>query len=1113
MNRIFILLTLSLISFQEISATHTKGGWMYYEYLGPGISDPTKLRYRIGLNLYMVCNPNPGVIDNPINFSIFSGTAPFTWEQDVSVSINANNNTQNCIANACYPCMNLIPTICYKVINYETIVELTPSSRGYIISKQRCCRILGISNLAPPSDNIGATYTIRIPPPSASVPNANLNSSPKFVFNDTAIVCANAAFTLGFSANDPDSGDSLVYSFCEAYRGGDPSDPNPTTSTAPVYPTVPYQAPFSGAQPLGSGVTIDPVTGIISGIAPAAGEYVLTVCVSEYRNGVFFAESRKELHLKIADCFNVSSSLGPDFTTCGDLNLSFQNLLDNPTITSWLWDFGDPASGINNTSNLQNPSHSFSAPGTYTVKLVVNPGHPCSDSTLQVVSVFPGFFPGFRSNAPFCAGRPVSFTDTTRTNHGTVTGWFWDFGDPTTLADTSRLQNPSYTYNIPGTYTVKLVVGNTKGCRDSLVHDVVINANPIVNAFPIDTTYCARDSIRIRANGTGSFNWTPATFIQDAGTNNPLVFPNIPTTYYATLTDANGCRSVDSVRVTPLNDLANNIAANPAIICQEDTLLLTGSSNRTSNLRWQWSPSSSVQSPNSSSTRAWPNVSTTYTLTTTWGQHCVATKTINIPVTPLAIPEAGPDGSICAGQSSVTLNASGGDTYSWSPATGLNNTSIRNPVATPSVTTLYTVSVGVNGCSKRRTDTVRVTVRQKPPVSLTNDTLICIIDTLRLNANGTGNFVWSPNYMISNTTVPNPLVSPDAPTLYRVRLTDSFGCFSDDSVFVSVKPQVTLNAGPDTSICRTEGYMLRATGDALTYTWIPPTGLSDPNILNPIATPDVTTTYTLVGNIGKCEASSPVKVTVAPYPIANAGMPDTVCFGFSSQLHASGGSIYSWTPSTYLSDHQVAEPLVINPSRTTTYIVFVSDTLGCTKIFSDTVKVTVIPRLNVDAGPSDTTAVDGQPIQLHGSGALNYLWSPSTWLNNINIANPVSNPLDSITYYLTGTDEFGCLGTDSIHLRFFTMDSDMYVPTAFTPNGDGLNDLARPIMLGMKSLSYFRIYNRFGELVFETSQIDRGWDGIYKGKPQATATFVWMAEGVTFKGQIKKKKGYVVLIR
>ncbi|HSN61690.1 MAG TPA: T9SS type B sorting domain-containing protein, partial [Ferruginibacter sp.] len=135
------------------------------------------------------------------------------------------------------------------------------------------------------------------------------------------------------------------------------------------------------------------------------------------------------------------------------------------------------------------------------------------------------------------------------------------------------------------------------------------------------------------------------------------------------------------------------------------------------------------------------------------------------------------------------------------------------------------------------------------------------------------------------------------------------------------------------------------------------------------------------------------------------------------------------------------------------------------------------------------------------------------WLSNPVIANPVANPRDSIKYILTGRDANGCLGTDSINVTVFRIDPDMYVPTAFTPNGDGLNDVARPILIGMKSLTYFRVYNRFGELVFSTSKIEDGWNGIFKGKPQDMATFVWVAQGITYKNQVKNKKGYLVLIR
>ncbi|RYE22669.1 MAG: T9SS type B sorting domain-containing protein [Sphingobacteriales bacterium] len=1107
MKKILFALIL-MMSFSYGFATHTKGGWMYYEYLGPGIQDPTKLRYRVGLNFYMDCPSS--IIENTFFFSIFSGNRN-EFLEDVAVSMNSPTDIQNCVLNTCYPCISNIPTICYKLINYETIIELVPNPGGYVISKQRCCRVNNITNIVAPSNIWGATYSITIPGVNQTVTNSHINSSPEFAFNDTTIVCADNLFTMDFSATD-DDGDSLVYSFCSSYAGGTQADPVPFPSAAPPYTFVPYQLPFSGSSPLGMGVTLDPVTGIASGIAPPPGEYVITICVDEYRNGQRFAGSRKELHLQVAPCNPVKATLDPRFLTCGDLTISFFNQTDGPAIQNWKWIFGDPTTGANDTSFLQFPSHTFSYAGVYTIKLIVNEGLPCADSTIQRLSVYPGFFPGFESTGPYCTGQPVQFTDTTRTNYGVVDYWHWDFGDMATLADTSDLQNPTFIFTNPGSYTVRLISGNSLGCRDIKEQIINVLPSPLLNLLSQDTTYCALDSLQLTATGSGNFTWTPNSNILNANTATPTVFPTIKTKYFVAL-EMQGCISRDSVELTPLNDLTNSINALPATICEEDTLTLTGSSNKTSHLSWQWNPAASLATPALQTTLAFPLVSTPYTLVTRWGTHCVSTASVNIPVTPLAIPYAGPDSSFCVGQSAIPLLASGGNNYTWTPAAGLSNTNIPNPVASPLVTTTYVVAVGVNGCDKKRTDSILVTVRDKPIITTTNDTLICITDTLQLQVSGTGNAAWTPNFMISNTASASPLVSPDVPTQYHVRLTDMHGCFKDDSVFVDVKPQVTLFAGPDTSICETHTFRLGATGDALHYNWSPPTGLSDPNILNPIANPAVSTDYTLTGNIGKCVNSSVVKIKVVAPPPANAGPDFNICLGFDAQLSASGGSIYKWTPDFFLNQNNIANPTVIKPSRTTQYIVTVRDTLGCPLAITDTVVVTVVPLMNVDAGPRDTSIVEGEPLFLKGTGAKTYTWSPATWLSDVNIPDPVSNPLDTIRYILTGSDEFGCKGVDTIDVFFFRVEEDMYVPTAFTPNGDGLNDTFKPILLGMKSLAYFRVYNRLGELMFSTSQPDHGWDGVYKGKPQDTATFVWMAAGVTYKGQVKKKKGYVVLIR
>jgi len=1107
--RKFLLATLFILGSYTSFATHTKGGWMYYEYLGRGITDTTKLRYKIGLKFFMSCVAGSPTEDN-YNFSIFNAASPYSFITNAPVSVSSDVTYNNCTLHSCYPCIDVIPSICYRIRTYETIVELAPNTAGYIISKQRCCRVNGINNIVN-SLQVGETYSLQIPGYNNPIPDAHINSSPKFDFNDTTVVCGGSAFSFEFNAIDPD-GDSLHYYFCNAYNGGNTSDPDPITASNPPYTSVPYLNPYSGSSPLGPEVTIDPVTGIISGTAPSPGEYVVMVCVGEYRSGVLISTSRKELHIRVADCTPVKATLDPEFTTCGNLTLSFFNQTDNIAIQNWYWIFGDPVTGSADTSYLQFPTHTFSQAGDYTIKLMVNRGLPCSDSTTQLVRVYPGFFPGFSSSPPYCTGQPVGFTDTTRTNYGTVDYWNWDFGVTSETGDTSILQNPTYTYSNPGTYTIQLISANSKGCKDTIAHNITILPTPEVNIINPDTSICKLDSIPLTATGTGTFSWLPVSNIIGNLTANPTVFPSVPTTYYVTLTN-NGCKNRDSVLINALGDLSNNIVATPAAICAEDTLTLTGSSNKTDHLRWEWLPAGSLQSPNAAITRAYPMVSTTYTLKTYWGDHCVVTQNINVPVTPLAIPDAGPEGYICKGQTTLSLTASGGTTYNWTPATGLSDPHIANPVASPAATTLYTVAVGVDGCTRTRQDTVRVTVYNPPALALPGDTLICSIDTLPIHATGTGAINWLPDYNINNLHTADILVSPDTPTVYHATLTDTHGCYTKDSVFVDVKLVVSLDAGPDTSICRTEGFNLATQSDGLHYNWYPDTGLNNDTLKHPFASPLVTTTYTVIANIGKCESTDSVRIVVAPYPIAKANDDTAICIHYDGRLYASGGSIYTWEPATYLSNPNIPNPLIIQPQQTTTYVVTVRDTLGCIKPSGDTVRVLVIPELNVVAAPSDTSIVIGQPIRLVATGAEYYSWTPPYHLSATNVQMPIATPEQEVTYVVVGTDRYGCKASDSVHLKVYNLPASIYVPSAFSPNGDGLNDVARPIILGMRKLNFFKIYNRWGTLVYQTSQLEEGWDGNFKGKPQDPGTFVWMAEGVTYDGELISKQGYVVLIR
>ena len=164
----------------------------------------------------------------------------------------------------------------------------------------------------------------------------------------------------------------------------------------------------------------------------------------------------------------------------------------------------------------------------------------------------------------------------------------------------------------------------------------------------------------------------------------------------------------------------------------------------------------------------------------------------------------------------------------------------------------------------------------------------------------------------------------------------------------------------------------------------------------------------------------------------------------------------------------------------------------------------------------DTTVIVGQPLQLSGSGGVRYLWTPNTGLNNLNIANPVAvygPETDSVRYKLTVWDDANCPDSAFVTVTVFKTNPYVFVPTAFTPNNDGRNDVIRPIAVGIQKINYFSIYNRWGERVFYTTANRAGWDGRVNSTPQASGVYVWMVSAVDYLGKPVFLKGTVTLIR
>jgi gliding motility-associated-like protein len=258
-------------------------------------------------------------------------------------------------------------------------------------------------------------------------------------------------------------------------------------------------------------------------------------------------------------------------------------------------------------------------------------------------------------------------------------------------------------------------------------------------------------------------------------------------------------------------------------------------------------------------------------------------------------------------------------------------------------------------------------------------------------------------------------------------------------------------------------------------------------------------------------------VYVNPAPAANAGRDTIICFGETIRLNGSGGAPYQWTPSTYLSNTNTANPIVSIPAAGNyNYVLNISNGNACKSSAGDTVMITMLPQATVFAG-NDTSIASNQPLQLNAidvnnSGFINYTWSPPSGLNNPFVKNPVAVLNNDITYLVTAHTLQECEASDAINIKVFTV-AEMDVPNAFSPNGDQLNEPFKPILKGIKELKHFSIFNRYGQLMFTTSKQGEGWDGTFNGKPQQIGAYVWIVEAVGYNSRVFTKKGTVVLIR
>ena len=790
-----------------------------------------------------------------------------------------------------------------------------------------------------------------------------------------------------------------------------------------------------------------------------------------------------------------------------------------------------------------------------------------------------------------------------------------------------------------GPKTVTITVLKPDHCNpDSLIADPTETASlTIYDSFHLhivtpDTSICIGDNVNVVVTPDSVFGsimnyvWTPSGGLSSSTALDPVASPTVTTTYQISgnVSSAVGCPAATdqfTIKVynkpvlttdSPLIKTCVGIPVQLNIYAAPDTIAYT----------YLWSPATDLSSTTISDPVVTPtaagNVSYTPTVTITALPDCYSTIALTVHTEPNDFTLTNGDTVICLGNS-VQVNASGSNafTYSWTPPTGVSNTTIINPLITPPVATapdsvFYTVTATYAACPPMIHSFSIMVDTPAPPIVFTDT--ICLGVSQAYNVTVAGGapyqYLWTSStgattYLNSNT-IPDPVSTPTITGTITYTVTISLpnvvGCANFDIANLFVVPNTVTISTPDTAICAGNSVQIIAVGDPLfTYQWRPTAGIASYTVISPLITPDTSATYILTASFHSCpDMRDSIRIDVQPRPSIFMGFNRSVCEHDTLNIRSTvtpmwySGYTYTWSPATnldnttasgviytgtaadttmlyltvntpvslttdttcratdsiqiithtdsfeaplpdlnfcpgqtaivapsgdpasfhwypslYVSDSLSGSP-TIHPITSLEYTVVATSIYGCNDTLS--FSATVHPAGLIEIGPDSVTLYPGETYALNPeTNCTSFAWFPPAGLSDPLISNPVASPEVSTEYYVTGTTSDGCVATDSINI-FLDPQSLLSLPNAFTP-GTGSNSEYKIIKRGIATLNYFRIFNRWGNKVFETTDINQGWDGQWNGTPQPFGVYVYEVEAVTSAGKNFVKHGNLTLIK
>lgn len=616
MQKLLTLAFFTLLCYSRLQATHIVGGEITYKCLGND-------QYEITLSVYRDCYNGQPYFDQPAIIGIYR--ADWTLYKKDTVLIDFVSGTLPIVLTN--PCLTDPPDVCVHMAMYRKVVTLPFSPGGYTLVYQRCCRNMLIQNLPDPL-NTGISYTATITEESMLACN---NAA---VFNDwpPVAICIHEPVNFDHSATDPD-GDSLVYRLCTPLNGPDSLTPVPNPPfKGPYEELVWLNPPYSLDNLLGGDpLTIDPHTGWLNGVPNTIGNFVVGVCVDEYRNDTIISTTRRDFQFNVADCGKPTAAWYVPDPICNTLTVPFQNL--SMAASSYLWYFDWP-DDPDHFSTSFNPTYTYPDTGTYTVALIVNPGTPCSDTALHQITLTNSYinadmdvlFPDCNDNNLVILALDFS-SDTVYD----VMSWFWTLTLPNGALKSSTQPNPQFNVNLPGDYQLRLIAKSFNGCRDTLVYPFTAPLPPL-NLLSAEVAICLGDSVALfpQNNPLYQYAWSPAATLSDSTAASPFASPDISTTYTVTVSGNGPCVRTDSITVDVVETGALLATADP------DTIYQGHSSQLSADLPFQanfsWTPATSLNNDEIANPVASPYQTTTYVVTASLPGSCDLVDSVRVVV-------------------------------------------------------------------------------------------------------------------------------------------------------------------------------------------------------------------------------------------------------------------------------------------------------------------------------------------------------------------------------------------------------------------------------------------------------------------------------------------------